>query len=117
VAWSSIRKDLITNASVCIGCGHHHRHRQRRTRIRLMAVRGAFPCRWTVILGTADPLAFKRRDAAMRSDPDSRAAPADELAVVPVDFCRRMTGPWHWGDGFSASMGGSMGIGGVGREA
>ncbi|APD47269.1 acetyl-CoA carboxylase, carboxyltransferase subunit beta [Synechococcus sp. CS-602] len=100
------RKDLITNASVCIGCGHHH-NIDSGARIRLMADEGSFmPVDRD--LAPTDPLAFKDRRSYADRILDSQGSTGLRDAVV-CGFCRLDDRPLALGVMDFRFMGGSMG--------
>lgn len=100
------RKDLVANASVCKGCGHHHRI-DSRERIRLIADEGSFePI--DADLAPTDPLAFKDRRSYADRLRDSQRATGLRDAVV-TGLCRLEGMPLALGVMDFRFMGGSMG--------
>ncbi|MEO1002954.1 MAG: acetyl-CoA carboxylase, carboxyltransferase subunit beta [Cyanobacteria bacterium J06638_7] len=100
------RKDLVANASVCKGCGHHHRIASEE-RIRLIADPGSFEP-LDADLAPTDPLAFKdRRNYADRIR-DSQQSTGLRDAVV-TGLCRSSGLPLALGVMDFRFMGGSMG--------
>jgi acetyl-CoA carboxylase carboxyl transferase subunit beta len=79
------RKDLLANASVCKGCGHHHRI-DSEERIRLIADPGSFEAMDTELAPT-DPLGFKDRRSYADSIRDSQQSTGLRDAVV-TGLCR-----------------------------
>ena len=100
------RKDLIANASVCKGCGHHHRI-DSAERIRLIADEGSFEPIDTDLAPT-DPLAFKDRRSYTYRLRDSQRATGLRDAVV-TGLCRLEGMPLALGVMDFRFMGGSMG--------
>jgi acetyl-CoA carboxylase carboxyl transferase subunit beta len=100
------RKDLLANASVCQGCGHHHRI-DSAERISLIADPGSFEALDTELAPT-DPLAFKdRRSYADRlRDYQQRTGLKD---AVQTGLCRIEDLPLALGVMDFRFMGGSMG--------
>ena len=100
------RRDLVANASVCKGCGHHHRiHSEER--IRLIADEGSFHPLDTGLTPT-DPLAFKDRRSYADRLRDSQQATGLSDAVV-TGLCRLDGMPLALGVMDFRFMGGSMG--------
>lgn len=100
------RKDLIANASVCKGCGHHHRI-DSSERIRLIADEGSFePI--DADLAPTDPLAFKDRRSYADRLRDTQRATGLRDAVV-TGLCRLEGMPLALGVMDFRFMGGSMG--------
>ncbi len=100
------RKDLIANASVCTGCGHHHRI-DSEARIRLIADEGSFEPLDTEMAPT-DPLAFKDRRSYADRLRDSQHSTGLRDAVV-TGLCRLEGMPLALGVMDFRFMGGSMG--------
>ncbi|MCP9772791.1 acetyl-CoA carboxylase carboxyltransferase subunit beta [Synechococcus sp. Tobar12-5m-g] len=100
------RKDLIANASVCSGCGHHHRL-DSSARLLLMADEGSFePIDRD--LAPTDPLAFKDRRSYADRILDSQSSTGLRDAVV-TGFGRLDGMPLALGVMDFRFMGGSMG--------
>ncbi|MDI9405661.1 MAG: acetyl-CoA carboxylase, carboxyltransferase subunit beta [Chitinophagaceae bacterium] len=100
------RKDLVTNASVCKGCGHHHRI-DSEERIRLIADAGSFEA-LDSDLSPTDPLAFKDRRSYADRIRDSQRGTGLRDAVV-TGLCRSSGMPLALGVMDFRFMGGSMG--------
>ena len=100
------RKDLIGNAHVCKGCGHHHRI-DSEERIRLIADPGSFETLDTDLAPT-DPLAFKDRRSYADRLRDSQQSTGLRDAVV-TGLCRLEGMPLALGVMDFRFMGGSMG--------
>ncbi|MEI8250840.1 MAG: acetyl-CoA carboxylase, carboxyltransferase subunit beta [Synechococcus sp. ELA057] len=100
------RKDLIANASVCAGCGHHVRI-DSDERIRLLADPGSFEP-LDEELAPTDPLAFKDRRSYADRLRDSQKATGLRDAVV-TGICRLEGQPLALGVMDFRFMGGSMG--------
>jgi acetyl-CoA carboxylase carboxyl transferase subunit beta len=100
------RKDLLANASVCKGCGHHHRI-DSEERIRLIADLGSFEPLDTDLAPT-DPLAFKDRRSYADRLRDSQRSTGLRDAVV-CGLCRIEGLPLALGVMDFRFMGGSMG--------
>ena len=100
------RKDLLTNASVCKGCGHHHRI-DSEERIRLIVDPGSFEPLDTELTPT-DPLAFKDRRSYADRIVDSQRSTGLRDAVV-TGLCRVEGLPLALGVMDFRFMGGSMG--------
>ena len=100
------RKDLVTNASVCKGCGQHHRI-DSDERIRLIADPGSFEPLDTELSPT-DPLAFKDRRSYADRIRDSQRSTGLRDAVV-TGLCRSSGMPLARGVMEFRVMGGSMG--------
>jgi acetyl-CoA carboxylase carboxyl transferase subunit beta len=100
------RKDLIANASVCKGCGHHHRI-DSAERIRLIADEGSFEA-LDPELSPTDPLAFKDRRSYADRLRDSQRSTGLQDAVV-TGLCRLEGIPLALGVMDFRFMGGSMG--------
>jgi acetyl-CoA carboxylase carboxyl transferase subunit beta len=100
------RKDLIANASVCSGCGHHHRI-DSDERIRLIADPGSFEVLDGELTPT-DPLAFKDRRSYADRLRDSQLSTGLKDAVVS-GLCRIEGLPVALGVMDFRFMGGSMG--------
>jgi len=100
------RKDLVTNASVCKGCGHHHRI-DSEERIRLIADAGSFEP-LDSDLSPTDPLAFKDRRSYADRIRDSQRGTGLRDAVV-TGLCRSSGMPLALGVMDFRFMGGSMG--------
>ncbi len=100
------RKDLIANASVCKGCGHHNRI-DSGERIRLLADPDSFE-ELDADLAPTDPLQFKDRRAYTDRLLDSQRATGLRDAVV-TGLCRLETMPLALGVMDFRFMGGSMG--------
>ena len=100
------RKDLIANASVCSGCGHHHRI-DSGARLRLIADEGSFePIDHD--LAPTDPLAFKDRRSYADRILDTQSSTGLRDAVV-TGFGRLDGIPLALGVMDFRFMGGSMG--------
>jgi acetyl-CoA carboxylase carboxyl transferase subunit beta len=100
------RKDLVANASVCRGCGHHNRI-DSPERIRLIADEGSFePLDGD--LSPTDPLAFKDRRSYADRLRDSQQTTGMRDAVV-TGLCRLEGLPLALGVMDFRFMGGSMG--------
>jgi acetyl-CoA carboxylase carboxyl transferase subunit beta len=100
------RKDLVTNASVCKGCGHHNRI-DSAERIALIADPGSFePLDST--LAPTDPLAFKDRRSYADRIRDSQQSTGLRDAVI-TGLCRTSGVPLALGVMDFRFMGGSMG--------
>lgn len=100
------RKDLVANASVCKGCGHHHRI-DSDERLRLLVDPGTFePLDGD--LAPTDPLAFKDRRSYADRLRDSQLATGLKDAVV-TGLCRLEGQPLALGVMDFRFMGGSMG--------
>ncbi|MCX5968235.1 MAG: acetyl-CoA carboxylase, carboxyltransferase subunit beta [Cyanobacteria bacterium] len=100
------RKDLVANASVCAGCGHHNRI-DSAERIRLLADPGSFEGLDNDLAPT-DPLAFKDRRSYVDRIRDSQQATGLRDAVV-TGLCRLEGMPLALGVMDFRFMGGSMG--------
>ena len=100
------RKDLVTNASVCKGCGYHHRI-DSDERIRLIADAGSFE-ELDASLAPMDPLAFKDRRSYADRIRDSQESTGLRDAVI-TGFCRTNGLPLALGVMDFRFMGGSMG--------
>jgi acetyl-CoA carboxylase carboxyl transferase subunit beta len=100
------RKDLIANASVCAGCGHHSRI-DSSERISLLADPGSFEP-LDAELAPTDPLAFKDRRSYADRLRDSQRATGLRDAVV-TGLCRLEGRPLALGVMDFRFMGGSMG--------
>jgi acetyl-CoA carboxylase carboxyl transferase subunit beta len=100
------RKDLIANASVCAGCGHHGRI-DSAERIRLIADPGSFEP-LDAELAPTDPLAFKDRRSYADRLRDSQQSTGLRDAVV-TGLCRLEGRPLALGVMDFRFMGGSMG--------
>ena len=100
------RKDLVTNASVCKGCGYHHRI-DSAERIRLIADAGSFE-ELDADLAPMDPLAFKDRRSYADRIRDSQESTGLRDAVI-TGFCRTNGLPLALGVMDFRFMGGSMG--------
>jgi acetyl-CoA carboxylase carboxyl transferase subunit beta len=100
------RKDLIANASVCSGCGHHLRI-DSEERIRLIADPGSFDV-LDGELSPTDPLAFKDRRSYADRIRDSQQSTGLRDAVV-TGLCRLEGMPLALGVMDFRFMGGSMG--------
>jgi acetyl-CoA carboxylase carboxyl transferase subunit beta len=100
------RKDLVANAHVCKGCGHHHRI-DSSERIRLLADEGSFEG-LDGDLSPGDPLAFKDRRAYADRLRESQQATGLRDAVV-TGLCRLEGQPLALGVMDFRFMGGSMG--------
>ena len=100
------RKDLVANASVCKGCGHHNRI-DSEERIALIADPGSLePLDST--LAPTDPLAFKDRRSYADRIRDSQQSTGLRDAVV-TGLCRTSGLPLALGVMDFRFMGGSMG--------
>ena len=100
------RKDLLANASVCKGCGHHHRIFSDE-RIALIADPGSFEA-LDSDLGPTDPLAFKDRRSYADRLRDSQSSTGLIDAVI-TGLCRVEHHPLALGVMDFRFMGGSMG--------
>jgi len=100
------RKDLVANASVCRGCGHHNRI-DSPERIRLIADEGSFEP-LDSDLSPTDPLAFKDRRSYADRLRDSQQTTGMRDAVV-TGLCRLDGLPLALGVMDFRFMGGSMG--------
>ena len=100
------RKDLVTNASVCKGCGYHHRI-DSDERIRLIADAGSFE-ELDAALAPMDPLGFKDRRSYADRIRDSQESTGLRDAVI-TGFCRTNGLPLALGVMDFRFMGGSMG--------
>ncbi len=100
------RKDLVANASVCKGCGHHHRI-DSAERIRLIADEGSFEPIDSDLAPT-DPLAFKDRRSYADRLRDSQRSTGLRDAVV-TGLCLLDGMPLALGVMDFRFMGGSMG--------
>jgi len=100
------RKDLISNAHVCKGCGYHHRINSEE-RIRLIADPGSFEA-LDADLAPTDPLAFKDRRSYADRLRDSQQSTGLRDAVV-TGLCRLEGIPLALGVMDFRFMGGSMG--------
>ena len=100
------RKDLVANASVCKGCGHHNRI-DSPERIALIADPGSFEPMDTGLSPT-DPLAFKDRRSYADRIRDSQQSTGLPDAVV-TGICRTSGLPLALGVMDFRFMGGSMG--------
>jgi len=100
------RKDLVANASVCRGCGHHNRI-DSPERIRLIADEGSFEPLDSDLAPT-DPLAFKDRRSYADRLRDSQQTTGMRDAVV-TGLCRLDGLPLALGVMDFRFMGGSMG--------
>jgi acetyl-CoA carboxylase carboxyl transferase subunit beta len=100
------RKDLIANASVCAGCGHHSRI-DSEERIRLIADPGSFQP-LDSDLSPTDPLAFKDRRSYADRLRDSQQSTGLRDAVV-TGLCRLEGMALALGVMDFRFMGGSMG--------
>jgi acetyl-CoA carboxylase carboxyl transferase subunit beta len=100
------RKDLVANASVCKGCGHHNRI-DSPERIALIADPGSFEPMDTGLSPT-DPLAFKDRRSYADRIRDSQQSTGLRDAVV-TGICRTSGLPLALGVMDFRFMGGSMG--------
>jgi len=100
------RKDLVANASVCKGCGHHNRI-DSEERIALIADAGSFEPLDTALSPT-DPLAFKDRRSYADRIRDSQQSTGLRDAVV-TGLCRTSGLPLALGVMDFRFMGGSMG--------
>ena len=100
------RKDLLANASVCKGCGHHHRI-DSEERIALIADPGSFEALDSDLAPT-DPLAFKDRRSYADRIRDSQRSTGLRDAVI-TGLCRIDGLPLALGVMDFRFMGGSMG--------
>ena len=100
------RKDLVANAHVCKGCGHHHRI-DSGERIRLLVDEGSFEG-LDGDLSPGDPLAFKDRRAYADRLRESQQATGLRDAVI-TGLCRLEGQPLALGVMDFRFMGGSMG--------
>ncbi|MBM5814313.1 MAG: acetyl-CoA carboxylase carboxyltransferase subunit beta [Cyanobacteria bacterium M_DeepCast_100m_m1_067] len=100
------RKDLVANASVCKGCGHHNRI-DSAERIGLIADPGSFEPLDTTLAPT-DPLAFKDRRSYADRIRDSQQSTGLRDAVI-TGLCRTSGLPLALGVMDFRFMGGSMG--------
>ncbi len=100
------RKDMLANASVCKGCGHHHRI-DSEERIALIADPGSFEALDTDLAPT-DPLAFKDRRSYADRIRDSQHSTGLCDAVI-TGLCRIDGLPLALGVMDFRFMGGSMG--------
>ena len=100
------RKDLVANASVCKGCGHHNRI-DSAERIGLIADPGSFEPLDTTLAPT-DPLAFKDRRSYTDRIRDSQQSTGLRDAVI-TGLCRTSGLPLALGVMDFRFMGGSMG--------
>ena len=100
------RKDLVANASVCKGCGHHNRI-DSPERIALIADPGSFEPMDTGLSPT-DPLAFKDRRSYADRIRDSQQS-TGLLDAVVTGTCRTSGLPLALGVMDFRFMGGSMG--------
>lgn len=100
------RKDLVANASVCKGCGHHNRI-DSEERIALIADPGSFEALDSSLAPT-DPLAFKDRRSYADRIQDSQKSTGLRDAVV-TGLCRTSGLPLALGVMDFRFMGGSMG--------
>jgi acetyl-CoA carboxylase carboxyl transferase subunit beta len=100
------RKDLVSNASVCSGCGHHHRI-DSAARIAVIADEGSFEA-LDADLAPTDPLAFKDRRAYADRIRDTQAA-TGLLDAVVTGLCRVNGLPLALAVMDFRFMGGSMG--------
>ena len=100
------RKDMLANASVCKGCGHHHRI-DSEERIALIADPGSFEALDTDLAPT-DPLAFKDRRSYADRIRDSQHSTGLCDAVI-TGLCRIDSLPLALGVMDFRFMGGSMG--------
>ena len=100
------RKDMLANASVCKGCGHHHRI-DSEERIALIADPDSFEALDTDLAPT-DPLAFKDRRSYADRIRDSQRSTGLRDAVV-TGLCRIDGLPLALGVMDFRFMGGSMG--------
>ena len=100
------RKDLVANASVCKGCGHHNRI-DSPERIALIADPGSFEPMDTGLSPT-DPLAFKDRRSYADRIRDSQQS-TGLLDAVVTGICRTSGLPLALGVMDFRFMGGSMG--------
>ena len=100
------RKDLVANASVCKGCGHHNRI-DSEERIALIADPGSFEPLDSSLAPT-DPLAFKDRRSYADRIRDSQQSTGLRDAVI-TGLCRTSGLPLALGVMDFRFMGGSMG--------
>jgi acetyl-CoA carboxylase carboxyl transferase subunit beta len=100
------RKDLVANASVCKGCGHHNRI-DSEERIRLIADPGSFEPLDSELAPT-DPLDFKDRRSYADRIRDSQQSTGLRDAVI-TGLCRTSGLPLALGVMDFRFMGGSMG--------
>lgn len=100
------RKDLVANASVCKGCGHHNRI-ESEERIALIADPGSFEPLDSSLAPT-DPLAFKDRRSYADRLRDSQQS-TGLLDAVVTGLCRTSGLPLALGVMDFRFMGGSMG--------
>ena len=100
------RKDLVANASVCKGCGHHNRI-DSEERIALIADPGSFEP-LDSDLSPTDPLAFKDRRSYADRIRDSQQSTGLRDAVI-TGLCRTSGLPLALGVMDFRFMGGSMG--------
>ena len=100
------RKDLVANASVCKGCGHHNRI-DSDERIGLIADPGSFEP-LDSDLSPTDPLAFKDRRSYADRIRDSQQSTGLKDAVI-TGLCRTSGLPLALGVMDFRFMGGSMG--------
>ena len=100
------RKDLVANASVCKGCGHHNRI-DSEERIALIADPGSFEPLDSSLAPT-DPLAFKDRRSYADRLRDSQQS-TGLLDAVVTGLCRTSSLPLALGVMDFRFMGGSMG--------
>ena len=100
------RKDLVANASVCKGCGHHNRI-DSEERIALIADPGSFEPLDSSLAPT-DPLAFKDRRSYADRLRDSQQS-TGLLDAVITGLCRTSGLPLALGVMDFRFMGGSMG--------
>ena len=100
------RKDLVANASVCKGCGHHNRI-DSEERIALIADPGSFEPLDSSLAPT-DPLAFKDRRSYADRLRDSQQS-TGLLDAVVTGLCRTSGLPLALGVMDFRFMGGSMG--------
>jgi acetyl-CoA carboxylase carboxyl transferase subunit beta len=100
------RKDLVTNASVCKGCGYHHRINSDE-RIQQIADAGSFEP-LDDHLSPTDPLAFKDRRSYADRIRDSQSSTGLRDAVI-TGLCRSSGIPLALGVMDFRFMGGSMG--------
>jgi acetyl-CoA carboxylase carboxyl transferase subunit beta len=100
------RKDLVANASVCKGCGHHNRI-DSEERIALIADPGSFEPLDNSLAPT-DPLAFKDRRSYADRLRDSQQS-TGLLDAVVTGLCRTSGLPLALGVMDFRFMGGSMG--------
>jgi acetyl-CoA carboxylase carboxyl transferase subunit beta len=100
------RKDLVANASVCKGCGHHNRI-DSEERIALIADPGSFEALDSNLAPT-DPLAFKDRRSYADRIRDSQQSTGLRDAVI-TGLCHTSGLPLALGVMDFRFMGGSMG--------